>query len=184
MFLYRNYEAVTINSIISSTGLTKGAIYHYYDSKEELFKTVVEKYMLETHKDFIFEVSSLKDFIHHMIDLVKGKMSKLIGDNEGINSGVPINYLSLMVAAYRYYPDFAKIGKDFFHAQNMKWEMVINKAIENNEIREEIDVEATIANFMSIGSWIITNIISEGSVKYGLEMFERQCWQLYNSIKK
>lgn len=184
MFLFRNYEAVTINSIIKNTGLTKGAIYHYYDSKEALFKAVVEEYMLETRKDFFCEFSSLKEFIQHLVNLVKEKMSKLVGDNTDTNSGVPINYLSLMVSAYRYYPDFAKIGKEFFNNQNMRWEMVLKKAIENNEIKEDIDVEATIANFMSASSWIITNIMSKRSLTYGLEMFERQCRQLYNSLKK
>ncbi|HNW75725.1 MAG TPA: TetR/AcrR family transcriptional regulator [Bacteroidales bacterium] len=184
MFLFRNYEAVTINSIIKNTGLTKGAIYHYYDSKEALFKAVVEEYMLETRKDFFCEFSSLKEFIQHLVNLVKEKMSKLVGDNTDTNSGVPINYLSLMVSAYRYYPDFAKIGKEFFNNQNLRWEMVIKKAIENNEIKEDIDVEATIANFMSASSWIITNIMSKGSLTYGLEMFESQCRQLYNSLKK
>lgn len=43
MFLYNNYEAVTINNIIKAAGLTKGALYHYYISKEELFKAVVDK---------------------------------------------------------------------------------------------------------------------------------------------
>ena len=47
MFLYNNYEAVTINNIIKAAGLTKGALYHYYISKEELFKAVVDKYMIE-----------------------------------------------------------------------------------------------------------------------------------------
>ena len=43
MFLYNNYEAVTINSIIKAAGLAKGALYHHYISKEELFKAVVDK---------------------------------------------------------------------------------------------------------------------------------------------
>ena len=60
MFLYNNYEAVTINAIIKSTGLTKGAIYHYYASKEDLFKAVVDKYVVENMIDSVNTFNSLQ----------------------------------------------------------------------------------------------------------------------------
>ena len=65
MFLYNNYEAVTINSIIKAAGLTKGALYHYYISKEELFKAVVYKYMIEKSTDISVEFLTLKEFIQY-----------------------------------------------------------------------------------------------------------------------
>jgi len=77
MFLYNNYEAVTINSIIKATGLTKGGIYYYYASKEDIFKAVVDKYMLENHTDTLVAFQSLKELIQHTIDFTKGKITRL-----------------------------------------------------------------------------------------------------------
>jgi len=184
MFLYNNYEAVTISSIIKATGLTKGAIYHYYDSKETLFKAVVDKYMLENCVDTTVEFDTLETYIQFSIDGVRKKMTKIVEDNPNFANEVPINYLSLIIAAHRYYPDYAKIGNLFMESQMMKWEKAIEKARTNGEIRGDIDVEATITNFFNIGSGIISSMFRRGSIDYALDLFERQYWQYYNCLKK
>ena len=106
MFLYNNYEAVTINSIIKAAGLTKGALYHHYISKEELFKAVVDKYMIENRIDSSVEFLTLKEFIQYMIDLNKGKLTKLIVQNPNSHQDMPLNYLTITLAAMHYYPNF------------------------------------------------------------------------------
>ena len=183
MFLYNNYEAVTINSIIKATGLTKGGIYHYYASKEELFKAVVDKYMIENQLNNTNEYPNLKEFIQGTIDRIKEKITKLVIENPNFHNEIPINYLSLLVAAYRYYPGYTKIGNLFFKSQRDMWGNAIKKAMENNEIRSDIDTEACIANFMITGSGLLTNIMGN-SVAYALDIMERQYWQLYTTIKK
>ena len=182
MFLYNNYEAVTINSIIKATGLTKGGIYHYYASKEELFKAVVDKYMIENFPNTTIEFNSLKELIQYSIDNIKEKITKLVIENPNFHNEIPINYLSLLVAAYRYYPGYAKIGNMFFKSQINMWGNAIKKAVENDEIRNDIDIEASVANFMLIGSGILSNIMGN-SVAYALDIMERQYWQLYKTIK-
>jgi len=184
LFLYNNYEAVTINSIIKATGLTKGGIYYYYASKEEIFKAVVEKYMLENHIDIPGTHNSLKELIQYTINTTKGKITKLIIENKNFQNEIPINYISLMFTAFRYFPDFAKIGNAFIKVQVEKWEKTITKAIEEGEIRDDIDVGATVANFMQINSGIVRNMLMGGSMIYALDMFERQFWEIYKLIKK
>ncbi len=109
MFLYNNYEAVTINSIIKAAGLTKGALYHHYISKEELFKAVVDKYMIENRIDSSVEFLTLKEFIQYMIDLNKGKLTKLIVQNPNSHQDMPLNYLTITLAAMHYYPNFTSV---------------------------------------------------------------------------
>lgn len=184
LFLYNNYEAVTINNIIQATGLTKGGIYYYYASKEEIFKAVVNKYMLENHGDTSFEHQSLKEFIQYSIDFAKGKITKMVIENKDAQHEIPINYLSLMVTAFRYFPDYANIGNAFLKTQVDKWEKAIKKAIEKNEIRNDIDVPAMVATFMQINSGIVGNMLMGGSMIYALDMFDRQYWELYKLIKK
>ncbi len=44
LFFTKGYEKTRITDIIERlNGLTKGAIYHYFDSKEDIFNTVVEQ---------------------------------------------------------------------------------------------------------------------------------------------
>ena len=39
LFLDHSYEAVSISDISQAIGFTKGALYHHFKNKEELFKT-------------------------------------------------------------------------------------------------------------------------------------------------
>jgi AcrR family transcriptional regulator len=44
MFLSRGYERTTINDVIVATGLSKGAFYHYFRSKEELLEAIAARF--------------------------------------------------------------------------------------------------------------------------------------------
>lgn len=43
LFLTKGYEDTRISDIIEGLGLTKGAIYHHFNSKEDIFNAVVEE---------------------------------------------------------------------------------------------------------------------------------------------
>ncbi len=183
LFLYNNYEAVTIDSIIKATGLTKGGIYYYFASKEEIFKAVIDKYMLENRPDSSVEYKSLEALIQSTIDNVKKKFTKMVIENKDFQNEIPVNLLSLIVTSLHYYPGYAKIGIEFIKSQDKQWEDTIQKAIKNGEIRHDMDIPATAKNFIQINSGIVMNMITGGSIIYAFDMFERQYWQLYNLIK-
>jgi len=41
LFLQKSYKEVTMREIVEKTALSKGAFYHYFSSKEQLFKEIV-----------------------------------------------------------------------------------------------------------------------------------------------
>jgi AcrR family transcriptional regulator len=57
LFLSHSYEAVTISDISKAVGLTKGALYHHFINKEEVFKAVIDKYLIID----LMEVLKLRD---------------------------------------------------------------------------------------------------------------------------
>ncbi len=48
-FIKKSYKAVTMSDLEKATGLTKGAFYHYFKSKEEIYIEVIDKYYLANH---------------------------------------------------------------------------------------------------------------------------------------
>src|SRR5438874_2589753 len=44
LFLSRGYERTTINDVIVATGLSKGAFYHYFRSKEALLEAIAQRF--------------------------------------------------------------------------------------------------------------------------------------------
>lgn len=181
MFLHNNYEAVTINSIIKAAGITKGGIYHYYASKEELFKAVVDKYLIENKVYVPVEHTSLLDLIEYSInkakEQIKASKDLMSGDN------LPAQHISLFMAAFRYYPGFAEIGYKFYQNEVDIWKKVIELAIKNGEVHKDIDAELMAMNFIVIGTNIISSILLNGSANYAIEMYERQVKEMYKNIR-
>jgi AcrR family transcriptional regulator len=48
LFLTRGYEATTINDVIGATGLSKGAFYHHFRSKEDLLEAIAQRFARES----------------------------------------------------------------------------------------------------------------------------------------
>jgi AcrR family transcriptional regulator len=183
LFLHNNYEAVTINKISEATKLTKGAIYHHYASKEDIFKAVVDKYMIENKVEIPYKHTSLEDFIQHTINDAQKKISEELAQSMDFQNVMPLHFISLTIDALQYYPGFAEIGQKFYQNTISKWKSVLDEAIKNGEIRNDIDTEIISINFMNIGTGIVVNMIMSGSIDYAFEMFKKQMKELYKIIK-
>jgi AcrR family transcriptional regulator len=184
LFLSNNYEAVTINSIIKATGLTKGGIYHYFASKEEIFKAVVDQYMIENTTDISIEHTKLRDLIDYTIQKIKNQMQRKKSTCFNNQDIPPLQYVSLIVTAMRFYPEYVEIKNNFLNQELNKWKKVIEKAIENKEIRGDIDIEVSAHNFLFTSTGIVANIVFSGSIDYALNMYERQLNEMYKMLKK
>lgn len=183
MFLNNNYEAVTISSIIKAAGITKGGIYHYYASKEELFKAVIDKFLIDNKKVMPeVEHATLSEMVEYTIDTMhehKKRKNKGLDDDPSL----PAQQISLFLAAFKYYPGFTKIGSKFYNSEVERWKKVIDLAIKNGEIRDTVDSELTALNFMVIGTNVVTSTLLGGSIEYAIEMYGKQLRELYKSIK-
>lgn len=47
LFITKQFEGVSLSDIETESGLTKGAVYYYASSKKELFRNVIEYYVIE-----------------------------------------------------------------------------------------------------------------------------------------
>ena len=103
LFLARSYEAVSIFAISKAIGLTKGALYHHFTNKEDLFKAVIDKYLiidaLSSTKSEITLAQLIEETIEETNEIVHGILGKQ-------PNYLPINYLSLIIDAFRHYPGF------------------------------------------------------------------------------
>lgn len=52
LFLEKGYEGTSLQDIIRDTGLSKGAIYHHFASKEEILETLCQQMSLENEARF------------------------------------------------------------------------------------------------------------------------------------
>ena len=45
LFFQKGYKEVTMSELVKESGLSKGAFYHYFNSKEELYTHSMEMFM-------------------------------------------------------------------------------------------------------------------------------------------
>ena len=69
LFLRKSFKEVTMKEIVEKTGMSKGAVYHYFESKEQLFLEVLTDSLDDILVDYTkFSKDSLNQFFHDYID--------------------------------------------------------------------------------------------------------------------
>lgn len=181
LFLERSYEAVSISDISKAIGLTKGALYHHFTSKEDLFKAVIDRYLaVISHREVNTDLT-VAEYIEDNISFVKSIIDAVCIDDLPF---VPVNYLSLLIDAMRYYPGFAQDKEDFFKEQIRKLKFMLDKAVYNGELRSDIDTYVVALNFFSISVGIASNMFTQNSPEQAVDAFKAQIYGLYNLLKK
>lgn len=181
LFLQRSYEAVSISDISKAIGLTKGALYHHFKNKEELFISVIDKYIhfvgLETELNSI----SLEEFIQLSIRQTEKIFRQLFQHSITFS---PISYISLIADAFRHYPGYAEHQGDFINGEIEKTILVLNNAIVKGEIRSDIDATLVANNFFAINMGLAGNVVRNISIEDAIELLKKQTTEFYKLLKK
>ena len=56
LFAARGFEGTSVQEIVSAAGVTKGAMYHYFDSKDDLLKEIYGR-VLRLQMDRLFTIA-------------------------------------------------------------------------------------------------------------------------------
>jgi len=136
LFLQKSYRDVTMSEIVQKTGLSKGAFYHYFPGKEELFKEIVRMFMSNGEVDYtLFPTRSLFEFYRAYIDFLHRSMLKI--NRILVNSGsrtANFNFFLIMFEAVSRFPEFLKIEKEMHQKDVLAWTSMIAMARRNGEI--------------------------------------------------
>lgn len=181
LFLNHSYEAVSISDISKAIGFTKGALYHHFKNKEELFKSVVDKYLY--FPDVIADVKtiSLSDYI----ELSTAEAEKIIKRLFGFTLVfTPINYMSMFADAFRHYPGYAELKGDFISNEIEKTKKVLENAIASGEIRPDINTSLIATNFFSINMGLAGNLVRNNSIDESISLLKEQNLEFYKLLKK
>jgi TetR/AcrR family transcriptional regulator, transcriptional repressor for nem operon len=182
LFVTMSYKAVTMSSLEKETGLTKGAFYHYFKNKEDIYIEVIDKFYLTNRDPKNDKNGSLLDNIElHFkhIESVSKKFKEII-NTENFDP----NAVALILEAKVYYPGFNEKLKELDDANFNKWESIISKAKTSGEIKSDIDTEILAENFIAIGYSIFRYIRNNGSMDFAITMLNRQYNQMYQLVKK
>ena len=183
LFILHGYDGVSIGDIEKATGMSRGAIFHYVDTKLDLYRQVVEQYVLDRQsidtKICTEENPTLREFIDAYIDGVKRTMTELMSlIGEGV-SFVECSraYLNIIQQMAVFLPRLAERQQQTMFREQQVWQDVIAQAIERGEVRRETDVELLANTFIAL----FFGRAYKDSLDKGLDtdLLKRQMLQLY-----
>ena len=142
LFLEKGYNNVTIKQIMDISGLSKGAIYHHFSNKEEIYTATLELYLFELLDPKEIEIT---DSFAENIEIIYTFISDMFDDLENLTSSktkYPIRnfyFFQLESEKNDSIRDKIEIAVRKFRK---RIEAVVLIAIENNQIKTNLDTEA------------------------------------------
>ena len=179
LFLTRSYEAVSISDISSAIGFTKGALYHHFTNKEDLFKAVIDKYLDFTGTECDIEKVTLSEYNELVTNNAKKMMIKLFGGNKL----VPLNYLTLIADGFRHYQGFAASKESFFNTEINKTKIILDNAIKRGEIRKDINTAVIARTYFSTTVGLAGNMLQNYSMEESITSLKEQLDELLKLLK-
>jgi TetR/AcrR family transcriptional regulator, transcriptional repressor for nem operon len=146
LFLQKNFKEVTMQEIIEKTGMSKGAFYHYFESKEQLLWEIINYFSSALIMDFSkLSKDSLYQFYHDYIKFFNDAIYSLLQYRKGEENGFNLNYYILIFDAMRLFPDFQKKMVEALEVEQKAWEEIVHLARDKGEIRSSM-TDQQIAN--------------------------------------
>lgn len=147
-----SYERTTFDEIEKITGLTRGAISYHFKTKENLFMAVIEEYVFKRGSILQIPVRDtekniLKNFISNFIKHSYEETKRV--NNLGITN-FNLAYFNIEIQALFYYPNFCSRVLQWLDIEKKVWEDIITGAIENNEIKSNVDSKRLASMFVKL----------------------------------
>ncbi|OZB74531.1 MAG: TetR family transcriptional regulator [Halothiobacillus sp. 14-55-98] len=148
----QGFQAASIAHILASTGLTKGALYHHFPSKQVLGLAVVDEVIRSGLEERLF--SPLRE-ANDPLDTLLAYMDRRIRDltDDAFELGCPLNNLVQEMSPVN------EAFKTQLDQILQTWQSVIEQTLitgqAQNRIRQEVDCEATAMFIVSAweGCW-------------------------------
>jgi TetR/AcrR family transcriptional regulator, transcriptional repressor for nem operon len=164
LFLRKNYKEVTMAELVEKTGLSKGAFYHYFESKEKLFLEVINNSVSSVSPDFSkFNKCSFYEFYHQYIAYLDKILNSFEVYGNTLDSELSVNYYSLIFDALRLYPSFQEKMIEFEQIELNSWKEIICTARKNGEIKSYMNDEQIAKVFIYTNDGVsIRNVFMKG----------------------
>ncbi|MFC1849883.1 TetR/AcrR family transcriptional regulator [candidate division CSSED10-310 bacterium] len=145
LFLTRGYENTSLNEIAKKTSITKGGIYHYFESKEHLLTAVINNVfdgIARYSESYFKDCQTPKEFFKMLftsVEAMKGSSSEIFGES---NPSVSGNFLPFFLSMAKKYPFVKKKTRVFAREIRTYFMKMFEELKDKGQLRNDIDIEA------------------------------------------
>ena len=186
LFLQKGFKEVTMKEIVKSSGFSKGAFYHYFSSKEEVFKEVIDVYFSQMlHLDYNnLPSNSLQSFYQANLEILQARDNILQSwYRETFEGDFPNNMYYILFDALRLLPAVKEQQTKRIQEELKAWEKVITNALTNGEIKTTFSPQNLAKQFVYSSDGIAMHMIMISSSE---KLFKevKEIWDsLYESVR-
>jgi TetR/AcrR family transcriptional repressor of nem operon len=167
MILDHGYAGVSVDQLISSLGLTKGAFFHHFKSKRELARTLIQRYSDEGVQLFSDNLARARKLSDDPLQ----QFLIFIGLYEEIFEGLTEPYPGCLLASYvmemqQFDAEMRDIINVEFYLSRNELTQLIERIIEKYPPRAEVDPVSLADGFMSVfeGAFILEKSMEEAAI--------------------
>lgn len=182
--MQKGFKEVTLNEIVKETKLSKGAFYHYFSSKEQLYLEIIDTCFFKWHTNYNqFNQYSLYNFFHEYIDFISKILNEIRVFIDDVNHTAYNMYFALMSDALKHFPHFQEKTKKMHIEELEAWIKIVKTARSNNEIKSKLSDEQIAKTFIytKISIWM-HNILLDRVAP--LEITMRELLDLWDNFYK
>lgn len=185
LFLNKGYKACSLKDLEQATGLTKGAFYYYFRNKEEILKTGIEKYLsvsTELSEAEFLQIHSLREYINVTMERQERSVELLQQMFDFFIIEVAFFQLVLEVASL--FPAYRNRIDELSKNRLSRWEFMILKAKQQEEIKGTLDTSVLARNLMSVSTSMLNIELGSENMRFVFSDMRMQFEQYYLLIKK
>jgi AcrR family transcriptional regulator len=187
LFLEKSYKEVTMRDIVVQTKLSKGAVYHYFSSKEQLFTEVLRFFFTEVSRDYDkYSKNSFREFYNDYLEdsLCLTKQYLLNFDNKLPENTITLNYFSMMFDALKLFPELKERAIDSFNNEIEEWAKAVGRARVAGEIKSSMTDKEIGEIFMYLSDGVGMHMIMRGADLANMVKPFKHLWdKFYEEIK-
>lgn len=149
LFIRKGYRGTSLSDIAGQAGLTKGGIYHYFTSKEDLYQQVLAMYFHgKSLPAWVMETDiTIQDYIWSgftWIEKSKKKIQRLAGSQK---DDTILCFYTFLYEATRKYPEFQRTIDEYDEKKRQWITGALQKAQASGEIRSDIQAQSLAFEF-------------------------------------
>jgi AcrR family transcriptional regulator len=145
LFNEYGYHATAVRDVVERAGITKGAFYHHFDSKETLLRFIHQEYLdyqLEIFGEVVTHPASPREHLKELIACIVLAV-------ERYREHVTIFHQELRAFSEEYREKVVKERSMMRH----EFEKVIRRGVKSGDFRSDLDIHVTALAMLGMCSW-------------------------------
>ncbi|MDO5017045.1 MAG: helix-turn-helix domain-containing protein [Porphyromonas sp.] len=154
LFLSKGYDAVSFPDIERAAQVTRGAIFHHFNNKEDLFKHVAEQFIfafledVDYGEEYLSSPTPLKDFINRCLIVTEERMMHFL---QGLDANITTaSFMSFILYLKDHYETWGKTIEVYEEKTLKDWSNAINLAKERGELVPDADTILLAKTFLHL----------------------------------